>query len=172
MSDIAEKTYEGSDSDALSHPETIYERPKGWRGLYYHPVTQVSSQYSTSCGSCSQPFRHRCLDSCALCVLVRNSRGSFDELDSSQAAPIGLFNAVNGLGAGGQVDSATSANANAALYSTFAFFAFFAGYALTRFYPPYRPLNHSRSSINNRLGSRLTLLIGSTGYGLYIGSYL
>ncbi|KAL9715701.1 hypothetical protein Ac2012v2_000144 [Leucoagaricus gongylophorus] len=40
---------------------------------------------------------------------------------------LGLFNALNGLGAGGQVDSATSANANAALYSTFAFFAFFAG---------------------------------------------
>jgi hypothetical protein len=39
----------------------------------------------------------------------------------------GLFNALNGLGAGGQVDSETSANANAALYSTFAVMAFFAG---------------------------------------------
>lgn len=66
----------------------------------------------------------------------------------------GLFNALNGLGAGGQVDSETSANANAALYATFAVSAFFAG------------------SINNKLGARLTLLLGSTGYGLYIGSYL
>jgi hypothetical protein len=65
-----------------------------------------------------------------------------------------LFNAINGLGAGGQVDSQTSANANAALYSTFAVMAFFAG------------------SVNNLLGSRLTLIIGSTGYSLYIGSFL
>ncbi|KAG9221485.1 hypothetical protein CCMSSC00406_0009921 [Pleurotus cornucopiae] len=118
MSDIAEKAYEGSDSDVVSHPETIYERPKGLRGLYYHPITQISMLGFV----------------CFMCP--------------------GLFNALNGLGAGGQVDSATSANANSALYSTFAFFAFFAG------------------SINNKLGSRLTLLIGSTGYGLYIGSYL
>ncbi|TFK33093.1 major facilitator superfamily domain-containing protein [Crucibulum laeve] len=66
----------------------------------------------------------------------------------------GLFNALNGLGAGGQVDSTTSANANTAVYATFAFTAFFAG------------------SINNKLGSRITLLLGSTGYALYIGSYL
>ncbi|EGN94050.1 hypothetical protein SERLA73DRAFT_188606 [Serpula lacrymans var. lacrymans S7.3] len=66
----------------------------------------------------------------------------------------GLFNALNGLGGGGQVDPTNSANANAALYSTFAFFAFFAG------------------SINNKLGPRVTLLLGSTGYALYIGSYL
>jgi hypothetical protein len=39
----------------------------------------------------------------------------------------GLFNALNGLGAGGQIDSTTSANANSALYSTFAVAAFFAG---------------------------------------------
>ncbi|KAI0785950.1 major facilitator superfamily domain-containing protein [Abortiporus biennis] len=66
----------------------------------------------------------------------------------------GLFNALNGLGGGGQLDSATSANANSALYATFAVAAFFAG------------------SINNVLGSRLTLLLGSTGYALYISSYL
>ncbi|KDQ17512.1 hypothetical protein BOTBODRAFT_29692 [Botryobasidium botryosum FD-172 SS1] len=66
----------------------------------------------------------------------------------------GLFNALNGLGAGGQVDSATSANGNAALYATFSVAAFFAG------------------SITNRLGSKLTLLIGSTGYSVYVASYL
>jgi hypothetical protein len=41
----------------------------------------------------------------------------------------GMFNALNGLGAGGQIDSKTSANANVALYATFAVMAFFAGYA-------------------------------------------
>jgi hypothetical protein len=39
----------------------------------------------------------------------------------------GLFNALNGLGAGGQVDGTTSANANSTLYATFALAAFFAG---------------------------------------------
>ena len=39
----------------------------------------------------------------------------------------GLFNALNGLGGGGQLDTKTSANANVALYSTFAVMAFFAG---------------------------------------------
>jgi hypothetical protein len=39
----------------------------------------------------------------------------------------GLFNALNGLGAGGQVNSTTSANANSTLYATFAIAAFFAG---------------------------------------------
>ncbi|KAG8709644.1 hypothetical protein FRC08_018203 [Ceratobasidium sp. 394] len=66
----------------------------------------------------------------------------------------GLFNALNGLGGGGRVDTKTSANGNAALYATFAAGAFFAG------------------SVTNKLGPRLTLLIGSTGYSLYIGSYL
>ncbi|PBK60050.1 MFS general substrate transporter [Armillaria solidipes] len=66
----------------------------------------------------------------------------------------GLFNALNGLGAGGQVDSKTNSNANTALYSTFAAMGFFAG------------------SVNNMLGPKFTLLIGSMGYSLYIGSYL
>ncbi|KAI0317919.1 MFS general substrate transporter [Amylostereum chailletii] len=66
----------------------------------------------------------------------------------------GLFNALNGLGGGGQIDTETSANANSTLYATFAVAAFFAG------------------SINNVLGPKLTLLLGSSGYALYIGSYL
>jgi MFS family permease len=66
----------------------------------------------------------------------------------------GLFNALNGLGAGGQVDSTTSANANSTLYATFAVAAFFAG------------------SINNVVGPRMTLFLGSSGYAIYIGSYL
>jgi hypothetical protein len=39
----------------------------------------------------------------------------------------GLWNAINGLGAGGQTDARTSANSNAALYACFAGVAFFAG---------------------------------------------
>lgn len=46
---------------------------------------------------------------------------------------LGLFNALNGLGAGGQVDDKTSANSNAAVYGTFAGGAFFAGYDRTTF---------------------------------------
>ncbi|KAK1220058.1 hypothetical protein PQX77_017199 [Marasmius sp. AFHP31] len=66
----------------------------------------------------------------------------------------GLFNAINGLGAAGRLDPTTSSNSNTALYSTFGIAAFFAG------------------SINNVLGSKVTLLLGSFGYCIYIGSYL
>ncbi|KIP02465.1 hypothetical protein PHLGIDRAFT_79071 [Phlebiopsis gigantea 11061_1 CR5-6] len=66
----------------------------------------------------------------------------------------GLFNSLNGLGGGGQLKENTSANANSALYATFAVAAFFAG------------------SINNVLGSKITLLLGSIGYAVYISSYL
>jgi MFS family permease len=114
-----EKDYgSGSSDDSGSQQVAVFERPKGLKGLYYHPVTQV-----TMLGLV-----------CFMCP--------------------GLFNALNGLGAGGQVSSKTSANANSSLYAMFAVSAFFAG------------------SINNKLGSRLTLLLGSTGYALYIGSYL
>lgn len=40
----------------------------------------------------------------------------------------GLFNSLNGLGGGGQIDTETSANANSTLYATFTVAAFFAGY--------------------------------------------
>ncbi|KAG6329845.1 hypothetical protein ID866_9246 [Astraeus odoratus] len=66
----------------------------------------------------------------------------------------GMFNALSGLGGGGQVDPQTASNANSALYATFAFFSFFSG------------------SINNKLGPRLTLFIGTIGYALFIGSFL
>jgi hypothetical protein len=83
----------------------------------------------------------------------------------------GLFNALNGLGAGGQVEGTTNANANSTLYATFALAAFFAGYAFLY------PLSYSRrlthfSSVNNVLGPRMTLFLGSSGYAIYIGSYL
>ena len=66
----------------------------------------------------------------------------------------GMFNAVNGLGGGGQFDARTADNASVALYSTFSVVGFFAG------------------TITNRLGIKLTLSLGGLGYVLYIASYL
>ena len=66
----------------------------------------------------------------------------------------GMFNAVNGLGAGGGVHAQDINNANTAVYATFAGVGFFCG------------------SIANRIGLRLTLGIGGFGYFLYIASIL
>ncbi|KAF9219175.1 MFS general substrate transporter [Gyrodon lividus] len=66
----------------------------------------------------------------------------------------GMFNALTGLGGGGQISPVASANASATLYATFAFFAFFSG------------------SVYNVLGPRVTLWCGTWGYTLYIASYL
>ena len=66
----------------------------------------------------------------------------------------GMFNAVNGLGGGGQFDATTANNSNVAVYSTFSVVGFFAG------------------SFANRLGIKLTLSCGGLGYFLYVASYL
>lgn len=66
----------------------------------------------------------------------------------------GMFNAVSGLGGGGQVDAGDVSDANTALYSTFAVVGFFAG------------------SIANWIGLRLTLSIGGFGYFLYVAALL
>ncbi len=66
----------------------------------------------------------------------------------------GMFNAVNGLGGGGQFDQYVADNANVAVYATFSVIGFFAG------------------TFANRLGLRLTLSFGGIGYFLYIASYL
>ncbi|KAF8508521.1 major facilitator superfamily domain-containing protein [Gautieria morchelliformis] len=116
-----DEKHDGSDVTSSYGPEPygrIYDRPKGFKGIYQHPTTQV----------CMLGF------TCFMCP--------------------GLFNALNGLGLSGQVDSRVSANANSAIYATFAFGAFFAG------------------SINNKLGSRPTLILGSLGYSVHISSYL
>lgn len=79
--------FEGSGSQQLA----VFERPIGWRRIYYHPLFQV--------------------------VLL----GFIFFL-----CP-GMFNALTGLGGGGQLNTTVQANANAALYATFAFFGFFSG---------------------------------------------
>ncbi|KAF7978985.1 hypothetical protein HWV62_44245 [Athelia sp. TMB] len=113
-----EKSDDRHSESHSGHALEVFERPRGIRGLYSHPTTQIVMLGFV----------------CFMCP--------------------GLFNALNGLGAGGQVDSTVSANANSALYATFAVAAFFAG------------------SINNKLGSRVTLFLGSIGYSLYIGAFL
>lgn len=66
----------------------------------------------------------------------------------------GMFNALSGLGGGGQIDQGPANDANTALYSTFAVVGFFSG------------------SIANKLGVRITLGIGGLGYSIYVASFL
>jgi len=67
-------------------------------------------------------------------------------------ATVGMFSAVSNLGAGGTQDTALSDVSNGVLYGMFALTGLVSG------------------GINNLLGPRLTLAIGSLGYSLYIGS--
>ncbi|EES10341.2 UNC93-like protein 1 [Sorghum bicolor] len=66
----------------------------------------------------------------------------------------GMFNALSGLGGGGQVDASTADNANTALYAFFAVFGVLGGAA------------------HNLLGPRVTLMLGALTYPLYAGSFL
>ncbi|KDP46013.1 hypothetical protein JCGZ_14920 [Jatropha curcas] len=66
----------------------------------------------------------------------------------------GMFNALSGMGGGGQVDQTAANNANTALYTTFAVFGILGG------------------GIYNILGPRLTLAAGCSTYVLYAGSFL
>jgi len=65
-----------------------------------------------------------------------------------------MFNALNGIGGAGQLDTTVSANANVALYTTFSIGGFFAG------------------AIVNKLGPAISLLLGGSTYALYSGSLL
>ncbi|KAK3804498.1 MAG: major facilitator superfamily domain-containing protein [Benniella sp.] len=66
----------------------------------------------------------------------------------------GMFNALNSLGGGGQVDSDVGQNANVALYTCFTIFGLLSG------------------AIHNKLGPKWTIFIGCTCYMLYVGSFL
>jgi MFS family permease len=66
----------------------------------------------------------------------------------------GMFNALGGIGGGGQIDQTTNDDANVALYSTFAVVAFFSG------------------TIANRLGIKPALALGGLGYCIYAASFL
>jgi MFS family permease len=66
----------------------------------------------------------------------------------------GMFNALGGLGGGGQVDATAQNDANTALYSTFAVVGFFSG------------------TLANMLGVKATLSFGGLGYCIYAASFL
>ena len=66
----------------------------------------------------------------------------------------GMFNAINGIGGGGQVDAITADQANIALYSFFCVVGFVSG------------------SVVNRLGVKITLSFGGIGYCIYVASFL
>ncbi|KAI0865436.1 major facilitator superfamily domain-containing protein [Xylaria cubensis] len=66
----------------------------------------------------------------------------------------GLYNALGGLGGGGQLNSTVQANASTATYAVFAIVGFFSG------------------SFANKLGIRITLSLGGIGYSLYSASFL
>jgi hypothetical protein len=95
MTDVTEKDDTSGRDDTSGSRIAIYERPTGIKGIYYHPITQVSMLGLV----------------CFMCP--------------------GLFNALTGLGGGGQVDPTINAKANTALYATFAVGAFFSGQILT-----------------------------------------
>ncbi|KAI1381296.1 MFS general substrate transporter [Hypoxylon crocopeplum] len=66
----------------------------------------------------------------------------------------GMYNALSGLGGGGQLDATVQDHASTALYSVFAVVAFFSG------------------SFANKLGIRATLMVGGVGYCIYAASFL
>ncbi len=66
----------------------------------------------------------------------------------------GMFNALSGIGGGGQVDPAPAVSSNIAIYACFAGFSFFAG------------------SLHNIFGSKTLLFVGGLGYALYTSSFL
>ncbi|KAJ2992392.1 hypothetical protein NUW58_g2185 [Xylaria curta] len=66
----------------------------------------------------------------------------------------GLYNALGGLGGGGQLNLTVQAKASTATYAVFAVVGFFSG------------------SFANKLGIRITLSLGGIGYSLYSASFL
>lgn len=66
----------------------------------------------------------------------------------------GMFNAITGMGGGGQVDTDAANKANVAVYSCFAVIGFAAG------------------TFTNRLGVKAALSFGGLGYAIYVASFL
>ncbi|XP_002982929.2 UNC93-like protein 1 [Selaginella moellendorffii] len=66
----------------------------------------------------------------------------------------GMFSALTGMGGGGQVDPHAANRALTALYAAFAIFGLLGG------------------GFNNILGPRITVLVGSVFYALYVASFL
>jgi hypothetical protein len=66
----------------------------------------------------------------------------------------GMFNALSGMGGGGQVDPKPADDANMALYATFSVIGFFAG------------------TFTNVIGIKTALSFGGLGYSIYVASFL
>ena len=107
--------------------EGVYHPERGDIQLYDHST--VSSQSATSLR------RRRSRSTSTERFLRRTGFSAFYYHPVTQVCLLGLicftcpgsFNALNGLGAAGRVDSKVNSNSNSALYSTFAVAAFFAG---------------------------------------------
>lgn len=87
----------------------------------------------------------------------------------------GMFNAVNGLGGGGQFAAKVADNANVAVYSAFSVVGFFAGSVANRKHLVCLLLLIDSILTGLRsegLGIKLTLSFGGLGYFLYVSSYL
>jgi MFS family permease len=65
-----------------------------------------------------------------------------------------MFNALNGLGGGGLLNTTAANDANTALYSTFSVVGFFAG------------------TLTNRLGVNVAMGMSGLGYAIYVSSLL
>jgi hypothetical protein len=129
LADTTQEVHHDIDNDVVLNADGTFQRPKGWmyKSLKIGPIT-LPWYASPKMQLFLVAF------TCFLCP--------------------GMFNAVNGLGAGGQVDAKPADDALTALYATFSVVGFFAG------------------TFANKLGIRLTLSFGGFGYGLYVAALL
>ncbi|PNS15793.1 UNC93-like protein [Sphaceloma murrayae] len=128
MTDVNEKSAT-SDIHSNSDLETPVVRPAGWK------YKQINVGGLTLPWYASPPAQLLLVASvCFLCP--------------------GMYNALGGMGGGGQIDATAADHANVAVYSTFAVGGFFAG------------------SIVNTFGIKTSLAFGGIGYTVYVASML
>jgi hypothetical protein len=154
MPDATEKDFNsGSDDNSGSHV-AIYERPTGIKGIYYHPITQVS-MLGFVCFMCPGITRRR------IRFLTSFSLGFCRSLQ----CPHGIGRWRTGRPYNqckSQLNSLCHFRCRSIFFRVIVTFSIHLNLNLLL----------ASSSINNKLGSRITLLLGSIGYALYIGSFL
>ena len=87
------------------------------------------------------------------CARVSASQAGSVHVDDTDCYQ-GMFNALNGVGGGGQLSAQAVDASNSALYATFSVVGFFAG------------------TITNTLGIKVALSFGGIGYSIYVSAYL
>ena len=125
-----------------SRVESINQLPKGWRyrqlRLGPYKLPHIAS-----------PMFQLIHVALAFFLYVWNGSITFGEsvfkLTQCYYRCPGMYNALSGLGGGGQLDANVANNATVALYSTFSVVAFFSG------------------TVCNRLGVKTTLTLGCSG---------